>query len=148
MSPARAPSADISAHLAQQFLDFEPGIHYPQLQMQAAVTGVNTVRIYNPIKQALEQDPQGEFLKKWLPELRPLPMPFCTAPWMLTQIDCVAFEFQRGLDYPEPLVDLKKSLSEARMCLYAAKKRPEVRAEKTRILDAHVAPNRRRAKKA
>jgi deoxyribodipyrimidine photo-lyase len=139
---------DISAHLAQQFLDFEPGIHYPQLQMQAAVTGVNTVRIYNPMKQALEQDPQGEFLKKWLPELRPLPMPFCTAPWMLTQIDCVAFEFQRGLDYPEPLVDLKKSLSEARMRLYAAKKRPEVRAEKTRILDAHVAPNRRRAKKA
>lgn len=134
---------DLSAHLAQQFLDFEPGIHYPQLQMQAAVTGVNTVRIYNPVKQAEEQDPQGEFLAQWIPELAALPMPFRTAPWTLTELDGVAFGFARGTDYPEPLVDLKKALSEARIRLYGAKKRPEVRAEKARILETHVAPGRR-----
>jgi deoxyribodipyrimidine photo-lyase len=134
---------DLSAHLAQQFLDFEPGIHYPQLQMQAAVTGVNTVRIYNPVKQAEEQDPLGTFIARWIPELAALPMPFRAAPWTLTEIDCVAFGFVRGSSYPEPLVDLKSALSAARIRLYGAKKRPEVRAEKARILETHVAPGRR-----
>ena len=134
---------DLSAHLAQQFLDFEPGIHYPQLQMQAAVTGVNTVRIYNPVKQAEEQDPLGTFIARWIPELAALPMPFRAAPWTLTEIDCVAFGFARGSSYPEPLVDLKAALSAARIRLYGAKKRPEVRAEKARILETHVAPGRR-----
>jgi deoxyribodipyrimidine photo-lyase len=35
--------------LARQFLDYEPGIHYPQVQMQPGTTGINT-RIYSPIK--------------------------------------------------------------------------------------------------
>ena len=135
---------DLSAHLAQQFLDFEPGIHYPQLQMQAAVTGVNTVRIYNPVKQAEEQDPHGIFIERWVPELAPLPMPFRAAPWMLTEIDCVGYGFQFGTDYPAPLVDLTTALREARIRLYGAKKRPEVRAEKNRIIATHVAPQRRK----
>ncbi|MCU0707465.1 MAG: deoxyribodipyrimidine photo-lyase, partial [Pirellula sp.] len=59
--------------LARHFLDFEPGIHYPQVQMQSGVTGINTVRIYSPVKQAMDQDPDGTFVRTWLPELEHVP---------------------------------------------------------------------------
>ena len=56
-------------HLARQFLDFEPGIHWSQMQMQSGTTGINALRIYSPTKQALDQDPQGEYVRRWVPEL-------------------------------------------------------------------------------
>ena len=59
-------------HLAQQFLDYEPGIHYSQIQMQSGTTGMNSIRIYNPIKQGMDQDPDGNFIKQWVPELHNL----------------------------------------------------------------------------
>ena len=67
-------------HLAQLFLDYEPDIHYPQFQMQAGTTGVNTVRIYNPIKQSKDHDPSGVFIKKWVPELHKVPVEFIHQP--------------------------------------------------------------------
>ena len=59
-------------HLARTFLDYEPGIHYSQLQMQSGTTFGSIPRIYNPIKQSVEKDPDGEFIRRWVPELRNL----------------------------------------------------------------------------
>lgn len=128
------PWKDVSVHLARQFLDYEPGIHYPQLQMQAGVTGINTVRIYNPVKQALEQDADGDFIALWVPEVAHLPMPWRAAPWTRTALE----EGMDELVYPRPMVELKPAMRAARQALYRAKKTPEARAEAQRILATHV----------
>jgi deoxyribodipyrimidine photo-lyase len=62
---------DLQYPLARVFTDYEPGIHFSQVQMQAAIVGINTIRVYSPLKQLIDQDPECQFIKRWVPELRP-----------------------------------------------------------------------------
>ncbi|MFN9429615.1 MAG: deoxyribodipyrimidine photo-lyase/cryptochrome family protein [Acidobacteriota bacterium] len=98
-------------HLAKLFVDYEPGIHYSQIQMQSGTTGINTLRIYSPIKQQQDQDPDGDFVRRWLPP---------------------------GPGYPnEPIVGHKEALALARSRMSAVRRAPAARAQALAVAERH-----------
>ena len=133
-----------SQHLSQLFLDFEPGIHFPQLQMQAGETGINNLRIYNPIKNSLEHDTEASFIKKWVPELANIPLPFIHEPYLMTSLDQQFNNFELGKDYPYPIIEIKNARKNASDILWNLKKNATVLKENNRILKKHTITDRKR----
>ena len=100
-------------HLANLFTDYEPGIHYSQVQMQSGTTGINAIRIYNPIKQGIDHDPEGVFIRHWIPELRDMDQAYIHTPWKAAS---------RMNGYPMPIVDEKTARKAAADKLYGLRK--------------------------
>jgi deoxyribodipyrimidine photo-lyase len=124
--------------LARQFLDYEPGIHYPQFQMQAGTMGVNTIRIYNPVKQSTDHDADGTFIRKWVLELEHVPEEQIHQPWLMTAAEQVMYKVEIGKKYPFPVVDIATSGKHARENLWRTKGSSVVKKENQRILKLHT----------
>ena len=121
------------AVLARRFTDYEPGIHWPQVQMQSGVTGINTIRIYNPVKQGLDQDPTGAFTRRWVPELAAVPDAFLQEPWK--------WPGARGLLgrlYPEPVVDVQAAARAARDACWGLRKERRHDPDIAEVIERHA----------
>jgi deoxyribodipyrimidine photo-lyase len=110
--------------MAKLFTDYEPGIHYSQFQMQSGVTGINAVRIYNPVKQSYDHGPEGRFIRRYLPELRDVPAEFIHEPWLLDQ---------PPRDYPPPIVEHEAAARLARQRMSAYRHGEDFRAQATEV---------------
>ena len=66
-------------------------------------------RIFNPVTQGLKFDPEGEYTKQYVPELKLLPNKFLFSPWEAPKEILEKAGIELGKDYPEPIVDLKYS---------------------------------------
>ena len=122
--------------LATQFLDYEPGIHWSQLQMQSGTTGINTTRVYNPIKQAQDHDPHGVFVRRWLPYMREVPDTWLFEPW-LKPAQLQAYSTS-STEIPQPLVDLALATRTSKQRLHARRQTTEVKAGKQAVVDKHA----------
>jgi deoxyribodipyrimidine photo-lyase len=94
---------ELGRFLATLFLDYEPGIHWSQIQMQSGVTGINIIRVYSPHKQLLDQDPDCAFVRKWIPELAGL------TNGQILDYPNISLSVLTKEAYPDPIVDFKAS---------------------------------------
>jgi deoxyribodipyrimidine photo-lyase len=131
------PWRESGLELARLFTDYEPGIHWSQVQMQSGTTGINALRMYSPLKQSLDQDPSGEFIRRWVPELAAVPEVYIHEPWRMTAEAEQAGGCELGRDYPRPIVDHKEAVRQAREKFSGITQRPEHRTETQSVLRRH-----------
>lgn len=128
-----------AVYLARHFLDFEPGIHFSQFQMQSGTTGINTIRIYSPVKQVMDHDPHGVFIRKYVPELSDVPDEFIAQPHLMTGDQQSKSGCRIGKDYPAPLIEHATAWKAARERISAFRKAAGLgfKVEKKAVLEKH-----------
>lgn len=77
-------------------------------------------RFFNILKQSKDYDPEGKYVKHWLPELARVPASKVHEPWKLLPVEQQRFGVQIGVDYPNPVVDLLKSAAANEKVYHAA----------------------------
>jgi deoxyribodipyrimidine photo-lyase len=128
--------------LARSFTDYEPGIHWSQMQMQSGTTGINTPRIYNPVKQSFDQDPDGRFIRRFVPELSHVPTPFLHEPWRMTRLEQEAHGVVLERDYPMRIIDHEAAARRAKAEITAMRSRSGYWDLAERVIAQHASRKR------
>ncbi len=132
--------------LARKFIDYEPGIHWTQCQMQSGTTAINAIRIYNPIKQGYDHDPEGIFIRTWVKELQNIPTKFIHEPWEVDLFRQKDSSFVLGKNYPLPIVDPINSARRARIKLKEIRNKPGFFDITNNIIEKHVSRKEKKSK--
>ena len=98
----------------RHLIDADPAINYTQWQSQAGLVGVHPIRVYDPAKQVREKDPDGAFVREYVPELTPLPDEHLPRPAKAPLAVQQAAGVEIGADYPYPVVDFEARADRAR----------------------------------
>jgi deoxyribodipyrimidine photo-lyase len=98
----------------RHLIDGDAAINYTQWQSQANLTGVHPVRIYDPRKQVREHDPDGQFVRRYVPELRDLPTEHLARPERTPPAVQAEVGVRVGETYPRPIVDFEARAAAAR----------------------------------
>lgn len=101
-------------HFYDHLIDADPAINYAQWQMQAGLVGVHPLRIYDPAKNAREHDPEGTFIRRYVPELEPVPDSYLPRPERMSTAVQSEVGVELGVDYPRPIVDFEARRSQTR----------------------------------
>jgi deoxyribodipyrimidine photo-lyase len=129
----------IAPHLARLFLDYEPGIHYPQLQMQSGTTGINAMRVYSVTKQGKDQDPTGVFVRKYVSELQSVPDDYIHEPWKMS----VALQKKHGVEigiggtYPKPIINEQETARVAKQRVSEVRNMNETKQQAGKVYEKH-----------
>jgi deoxyribodipyrimidine photo-lyase len=137
------PWTDTGLHLARCFLDYEPGIHWSQVHMQSGVTGINSIRAYSVRKQSTDQDPDGDFIRTWVEELRNVPKEHIHEPWLMSDEQQKEYNCLIDVEYPSPIVDEKTARKEGVSKSYSAKSKPESKQRSLLVYEIHGSRKRR-----
>ena len=112
-------------HFAEHLNDFDLAANNGGWQW-AASTGCDAqpyFRIFNPVAQSEKFDPEGRFIRRYLPELARVPDAFVHAPWTMPPLEQQAAGCVIGRDYPGPIVD--HAVQRARALALYRRARPE-----------------------
>ena len=140
------PWRETGLHLARSFLDYEPGIHWSQIGMQTGTTGINSVRAYSVLKQGLDHDLEGHFIRTWVPELAKVPAPFIHEPWTMSEAMQAEAGCTMGVDYPFPIVDEAESRQAGVAKVHAVRVQPDVKAVSAAVYTLHGSRAKARAR--
>lgn len=96
-------------YFMQQLIDGDPAANNGGWQWTAG-TGTDAApyfRIFNPVSQSQKFDPQGSYIRHWLPELANVSEQYIHAPWQMPPLEQKRVHCQLGHDYPNPIIDHK-----------------------------------------